>query len=52
MDYKKIKPKKIYEQVADEIFESIKSGQLKPGQKMDTIERLAGNFQVGRSAIR
>lgn len=52
MDYKKIKSKKIYEQVADAIFESIKSGQLKPGEKLDSIERLAENFQVGRSAIR
>ncbi|MCJ8008257.1 FadR family transcriptional regulator [Lederbergia wuyishanensis] len=30
----------------------IRSGQLKPGDKLDSVEQLAENFQVGRSAIR
>lgn len=52
MDYKKIKPKKIYEEVAETIYEMIRTGQLKPGQKLDSVQQLAENFQVGRSAIR
>ncbi|WP_282597667.1 FadR/GntR family transcriptional regulator [Bacillus sp. REN3] len=52
MQYKKIKPKKIYEEVAETIYEMIRSGQLKPGDKLDSVQQLAENFQVGRSAIR
>lgn len=52
MNYKKIKPKKLYEEVAEAIHEMIRSGQLKPGQKLDSVQQLADNFQVGRSAIR
>jgi GntR family transcriptional repressor for pyruvate dehydrogenase complex len=50
--YKQIKPKKIYEEVAEAIFEMIKTGQLKPGDKLDSVQQLAENFQVGRAAIR
>ncbi|MDR7000124.1 FadR/GntR family transcriptional regulator [Neobacillus niacini] len=52
MNYKKIKPKKIYEEVAEAISEMIRSGELKPGDKLDSVQQLAENFQVGRSAIR
>jgi GntR family transcriptional repressor for pyruvate dehydrogenase complex len=52
MDYKKIKPKKIYEEVTEAIYEMIRNGQLNPGQKLDSVQQLAENFQVGRSAIR
>lgn len=52
MEYKKIKPKKIYEEVAETIYDMIRTGQLKPGQKLDSVQQLAENFQVGRSAIR
>ncbi|RBP03431.1 GntR family transcriptional regulator [Rossellomorea aquimaris] len=30
----------------------IKSGQLKSGDKLDSVQQLAENFQVGRSAVR
>jgi len=50
--YKKIKPKKIYEEVAEAIYEMIRTGQVKPGQRLDSVQQLAENFQVGRSAIR
>jgi GntR family transcriptional regulator, transcriptional repressor for pyruvate dehydrogenase complex len=50
--YKKIKPKKIYEEVSDELYEMIRSGSLKPGEQLDSIQQLAENFQVGRPAIR
>ena len=52
MQYKKIKPKKIYEEVAEAIHGMIRSRQLKPGDKLDSVQQLAENFQVGRSAIR
>jgi GntR family transcriptional repressor for pyruvate dehydrogenase complex len=52
MDYRKIKPKKIYEEVTEAIQEMIRSGQLKPGERLDSVQQLAENFQVGRSAIR
>ncbi|MED1470393.1 FadR/GntR family transcriptional regulator [Bacillus salipaludis] len=52
MNYKKIKPKKIYEEVAETIYEMIRSEELKPGDKLDSVQQLAENFQVGRSAIR
>ncbi len=52
MDYKKIKPKKIYEEVTETIYEMIRNGQLKPGQRLDSVQQLAENFQVGRSAVR
>ncbi|KXG10882.1 FadR/GntR family transcriptional regulator [Anoxybacillus rupiensis] len=52
MEYKQIKPKKIYEEVAETIFDMIKNGVLKPGDKLDSVQQLAENFQVGRAAIR
>jgi GntR family transcriptional regulator, transcriptional repressor for pyruvate dehydrogenase complex len=52
MKYKKIKTKKIYEEVAETLYDMIKNGILKPGEKLNSVEQLAINFQVGRSAIR
>ncbi|PID24732.1 FadR/GntR family transcriptional regulator [Sporosarcina sp. P7] len=52
MNYKQIKPKKIYEEVADALLEMIRSGELKPGDKLDSVQQLAESFSVGRSAIR
>jgi GntR family transcriptional regulator, transcriptional repressor for pyruvate dehydrogenase complex len=52
LQYKKIKPKKIYEEVTEAIQGMIRSGELQPGDKLDSVQQLAENFQVGRSAIR
>ncbi len=52
LKYTQIKQKKLYEKVAEAIHEMIRSGQLKPGDKLDSVQQLAENFQVGRSAIR
>ncbi|WP_042346905.1 FadR/GntR family transcriptional regulator [Bacillus massiliigorillae] len=52
VEYKRIKPKKINEAIADTLYEMIKSGELKPGDKLDSVQQLAENFQVGRSAVR
>lgn len=52
IEYKRIKRKKINEEVADTLYEMIQRGELKPGDKLDSVQQLAENFQVGRSAIR
>lgn len=52
MNFKRIKTKKIYEEVAEAIFDMIKTGALKPGDKLDSVQQLAEKFQVGRAAIR
>ncbi|WP_409305079.1 FadR/GntR family transcriptional regulator [Peribacillus sp. SCS-155] len=52
MEYKKIKPKKIYEQVAEAIHDMIRTGKLKPGDKLDSVQQLASRFQVGRPSVR
>jgi len=52
LEYKQIKPKKIYEEVTEALQEMIRSGKLQPGSKLDSVQQLAENFQVGRSAIR
>ena len=52
MDVKKIKPKKLYEQIAEIIEQQIFDQKVLPGEKLDSVEQLAKNFDVGRSAIR
>lgn len=52
LEYKPIKPKKIYEEVADALIDSIKNGYLKPGDKLDSVAKLAENFRVSQSVIR
>lgn len=52
VEYKQIKPKKIYEEVAETILSWIKNGELNPGDKLDSVHQLAEKFQVGRAAIR
>lgn len=44
--------RKSYEIVADELRKMIASGELCPGDKLDTIEALARNYGVGRSTVR
>ena len=50
--YKKIKPKKIYEEVADQLLIMIKQGELKPGDKISSVDQLSESFQVSKSAVR
>lgn len=52
MNYKKIKPQKLYEQVATLIEQNIANQKILPGGRLDSVEQLAKNFSVGRSAIR
>ncbi|WP_438447720.1 FadR/GntR family transcriptional regulator [Gorillibacterium sp. sgz5001074] len=44
--------KKIYELVADQIRDRIQRGEVKPGDRLESVEQLAKRFQVGRSTIR
>ncbi|CAM4259513.1 FadR/GntR family transcriptional regulator [Lederbergia lenta] len=52
MGNKRIQTKKIYEEVTDSLIKMIKTGELKPGDKLDSVEQLAQIFDVSRSAIR
>ncbi|MFJ6210851.1 FadR/GntR family transcriptional regulator [Lysinibacillus sp. NPDC092081] len=52
MELRKIKPKKIYEEVSEILYEKIRTGELKPGDRLDSVEQLAEQLQVSRSAIR
>lgn len=52
MAYKPIQPKKIYEEVSESILNRLKAGELKPGDKLESVEQLAKSFNVSRSAVR
>ncbi|KOP80409.1 transcriptional regulator [Lysinibacillus sp. FJAT-14745] len=52
MELRKIKQKKIYEEVSEILYEKIRAGELKPGDRLDSVEQLAEQLQVSRSAIR
>lgn len=52
MPFEKIQPKKIYEEVADTIEKMIVDHTLCAGDRLDSVEKLAENFSVSRSAIR
>lgn len=52
MQYNKLKPQKLYEQIANSIEQKIINQELTPGDRLDSVEQLAKNFEVGRSAIR
>ncbi|GGB58555.1 HTH-type transcriptional regulator LutR [Lentibacillus populi] len=47
-----IKTRKIYEEVSDSLIELLKTGQLHPGDKLNSVEQLAKDYDVSRSAIR
>lgn len=49
---KQVKPKKIYEIVAEQLTEMIMGGEVKPGDRLSSVQQLAEDFNVGRSAIR
>lgn len=52
MNENEIKTKKIYEEITERIYKMIRTGQLNPGDKLDSVEQLAAKFNVGRSAVR
>ena len=52
MEFKPIKPKKIYEEIVSQIKDMIAHGELTPGSKLIPERELAERLQVGRSAVR
>ncbi|WP_078428530.1 FadR/GntR family transcriptional regulator [Alkalihalobacterium alkalinitrilicum] len=52
MAIREVKPKKIYEIVAEQLLDMIKQGEVKPGERLASVQQLAEEFNVGRSAIR
>lgn len=47
-----VRPKKIYEIIAEHLTEMIKNGEVKPGDRLASVQQLAEDFNVGRSAVR
>ncbi|QQK76470.1 FadR family transcriptional regulator [Salicibibacter cibarius] len=52
MNIQKITTKKISEQVAEQLEQSIVDGSLPTGEKLQSVRELCEQFQVGRSAVR
>ncbi|MDT8860056.1 FadR family transcriptional regulator [Alkalihalobacillus sp. MEB130] len=52
MAIEQVRPKKIYEIVAEQLTEMIRSGEVMPGERLSSVQQLAEDFNVGRSAIR
>ena len=52
MKFKPIKPKKISSQIADQIRESILSGDFSPGEKLPPERELSEMFAVSRPSVR
>lgn len=52
MAFQRVKPKKIYEEVAEQIEKMIREKEIKPGDKLASVQTLAEQFGVGRSAVR
>ncbi|WP_100372136.1 FadR/GntR family transcriptional regulator [Bacillus sp. FJAT-45037] len=52
MAFKQVQTKKISEVVRDQLEEMIREGEVKPGEKLDSVEKLAKEFNVSRSAVR
>lgn len=49
---KQVKPKKIYEIIAEQLTEMIQNGEFQPGDRLASVQQLAEDFNVGRSAVR
>jgi GntR family transcriptional regulator, transcriptional repressor for pyruvate dehydrogenase complex len=52
LEFKQIRRRKIYEEVAEQIKGMIKEGSLQPGDKLASVWELAERFDVSRSAVR
>ena len=52
MQINKIKPKIIYQEVSEILHEKIRCDELRPGDRLSSVEQLAEQLQVSRSAIR
>lgn len=52
LPFQPLKKKRLYEEVADQIKQSIFDGRLQPGDKLPPERELCGIFNVGRPTIR
>lgn len=52
VELKPIKTKKIYEEIVEQIWQLIKEGQIKPGDKLPSERHLVESFKVSRASIR
>lgn len=52
VEIQKIRTRKIYEAIAEQIKEQIVTGGIKPGEKLPSTKELSERFQVGRSTVR
>src|SRR5690349_1346094 len=50
--YKAVRTSRLYEQIVQQIEESILKGALKPGDQLPAERELAQNFGVSRTAVR
>jgi GntR family transcriptional regulator, transcriptional repressor for pyruvate dehydrogenase complex len=50
--YKVIQPSRLYEQIVQQIEESVQKGALKPGDQLPAERELAQQFGVSRTAVR
>ncbi len=50
--FKQVKTKKISEVIRDQLEEMIRNGDIQPGEKLDSVEKLSASFEVSRSAVR
>jgi len=50
--FKKIHRSRLYEEIAEQIKRAIRSGELKPGDRLPSERELSQAFDVGRPAIR
>ncbi|MGI6554563.1 MAG: FadR/GntR family transcriptional regulator [Bacillota bacterium] len=52
MEIKKVKRKRIYEDIAEQLEEAILTGELNPGEKLPSEKELAKMFGVSKASIR
>lgn len=48
----KIEKKKLSEEIAEKLRQMIQSGELKHGEKLDSVPNLANQFSAGKAAVR
>ncbi|QKS69722.1 FadR family transcriptional regulator [Paenalkalicoccus suaedae] len=52
MEFKQVQTKKVAEVIREELEAMIRQGDLKPGERLDSVEKLSQQFKVSRSAVR
>ncbi len=50
--FEQVKTKRVYQQIVDQIKGLLKTGQLKPGDRLDSERELAENLGVSRASVR